>query len=348
LLEEWFCTFKEPLVSSRTAEKIRNYMKNHIKPEFYGLEVQQIDFFRMQKFLNGIQKKGHCLETVKQIKQVLNQFYVQYIIKKGMVKKNPLDDVKIRTVERDDQEKETMALSPELRREVMAKVAGEPILKPILTTLLLTGIRPGELIALRWMDVDLENADVSVRLAAGREIEFDDEGNVTKRSQVISNTKTVLSVRSFKVAESVVMCLKEWLAYQLEQERKTGLNLTSKDCHVFCTNKGTMRSYSGLRTMLVRFLKRNNLSDKGINLYTFRHTFATVLLEERENPKIVSELMGHAKVLTTLTIYSHVLSKTVYKNTAQTLDRVSADVLAGGKKADAPYDGTPTLALSNA
>lgn len=55
---------------------------------------------------------------------------------------------------------------------------------------------------------------------------------------------------------------------------------------------------------------------------TLRHTFATMLLEERENPKIVSELMGHSKVLTTLSIYSHVISKSVYESTAKTLDRV--------------------------
>lgn len=332
LLEEWFYTFKEPLVSSRTAEKLRNYIKNHIKPEFGDFEAKHIDFFRMQKFLNGMLKKGHCLETAKQIKQLLNQFYTQYLIKQGIVKVNPLDDVKIRTIERNDQEKETMALSPELRREVMIAVADNPVLKPILVTLMLTGMRPGELIALRWMDVNLENSDISIRLAASREIEFDEEGNVINRRQVISNTKTVLSVRSFKVAESVVECLKTWFAYQTEQQKRTGINLTSKDCHVFCTNKGTMRSYYGLRSMLIRFLRRNNLNGYDISFYTFRHTFATMLLEERENPKIVSELMGHAKVLTTLSIYSHVVSKTVYENTASTLDRVYSNVLADNEK----------------
>ena len=67
-----------------------------------------------------------------------------------------------------------------------------------------------------------------------------------------------------------------------------------------------------------------------------------MLLEERENPKIVSELMGHAKVLTTLSIYSHVISKTVYEDTALTLDRVYLNALNGNEKVDMPSDDTST------
>ena len=109
---------------------------------------------------------------------------------------------------------------------------------------------------------------------------------------------------------------------------------------MFCTKKGTMRTYYGLRSILVRFLARNNLDGHDICLYTFRHTFATILLEERENPKIVSELMGHAKVLTTLSIYSHVISKSVYEDTAQTLDRAYINVLNGNELDDVPSDDT--------
>ena len=156
LLEDWFFTFKEPVVGSVTSEKIRNYMKNHIKPELGGIDVQHIDLFKMQRFFNSLAKKGLCLETVKHIRQILNQFYVHYVIKQGLVKENPIDSVQIRTVERDDSEKEKMALSPELRAEIMSKLENEPVLRPILTTLLLTGMRPGELIALRWRDVDLK------------------------------------------------------------------------------------------------------------------------------------------------------------------------------------------------
>jgi site-specific recombinase XerD len=87
-----------------------------------------------------------------------------------------------------------------------------------------------------------------------------------------------------------------------------------------------MRTYSGLRSLLKRFISSHGLQSEGISLYSFRHTFATILLEERENPKIVSALMGHAKVSTTLDIYSHVVSGEVYKDTAQKLDSVYSKI----------------------
>lgn len=74
-----------------------------------------------------------------------------------------------------------------------------------------------------------------------------------------------------------------------------------------------MRTYSGLRSQLRRFIISHGLQSEGISLYIFRHTFATMLLEARENPKIVLALMGHAKTSTTLNIYSHVVSSEVYK-----------------------------------
>ena len=85
------------------------------------------------------------------------------------------------------------------------------------------------------------------------------------------------------------------------------------------TENGELRTYWGLRSMLTRFIKRHGLEGEGISLYTFRHTFATYLLEQRENTKIVASLMGHKKVSTTLDLYSHVVDRAVYKETAQTL-----------------------------
>jgi site-specific recombinase XerD len=87
-----------------------------------------------------------------------------------------------------------------------------------------------------------------------------------------------------------------------------------------------MRTYSGLRSLLERFKRKHKLQDEGISYYTFRHTFATVLLEQRENTKIVANMMGHTKVSTTLDLYSHVVDNSVYKQTAQTLDKVYAKI----------------------
>jgi RHS repeat-associated protein len=115
LMEEWYLTFKEPTVKSRTSEKLRGYMKNHIKLEFGKLDVEQIDTFRVQRFANGMLKRGTCMTTVQQIKNLMNQFYKEYIMKMKLVHENPLDDVKIKSVGNNDQDRDSLALAPELR-----------------------------------------------------------------------------------------------------------------------------------------------------------------------------------------------------------------------------------------
>ena len=74
--------------------------------------------------------------------------------------------------------------------------------------------------------------------------------------------------------------------------------------------------------MLERFIKRFKLEAEEISLYTFRHTFATMLFEKREHPKVVSVLLGHSKISTTLDLYSHVIDKDIFDETAQTLDDI--------------------------
>ena len=88
------------------------------------------------------------------------------------------------------------------------------------------------------------------------------------------------------------------------------------------TKTGEMRTYSWLRSLLRRFIDKHGLHGEGITLYTLRHTFATILLEQRENPKIVMKLMGHMKIKTTLDPYSHVVDDKVYEQTAHALDGV--------------------------
>lgn len=146
-------------------------------------------------------------------------------------------------------------------------------------------------------------------------VNFDDDGNVISRSETIGQTKTKKGVRSFTIPNEVVNVLIVWRQYCKENSIKSEF--------VFPNIKtGKMRTYTSLRSLLRRFIKKHNLQDENITLYTFRHTFATILLEQRENPKIVAELMGHEDASTTLDFYSHVVSGQVYEQTAQTLDNV--------------------------
>jgi integrase len=196
-----------------------------------------------------------------------------------------------------------------------------PIMKPVLITGTFTGLRPQEVIALKWSNIDFDHLTLSVKKAIKRVVEFDEDWNVVSRGVKIGATKTKKSVRTILMPNAVVETLRDWRLYCQQNKIQSEFVFPN-------TKTGEMRTYSGLRSLFRRFIAKHNLQDEGITLYTLRHTFATLLLEQRENPKIVSELMGHTKVKTTLDLYSHVVDDTVFAQTAQTLDKVYGNLVS--------------------
>ena len=317
LVSEWFDLFVAPTIASSTEETRRLMLKNHIYKAFGAMEIQHVDAVKLQRFFNGKVKSGMAADTINKMKNQLNNFF-DYAVKKHYVSANPVTEVVIRkgTNNHDDNEK---ALRQEIRQDVFELVMENTLLKPIIITFTFTGLRPQELIALKWENVDLEAKTIAVKKAVKRTVSFDDSGNVVSHGAAIGATKTPKSVRTIVIPDIVVTVLKEWQLYC------KGEKLHSE--FVFPNTKtGGIRSYSGLRCLLTRFIKKHGLEDENITLYTFRHTFATMLLEQRESPKIVAQLMGHTKVSTTLDIYSHVVSTTVYEKTAQTLDGIYTEI----------------------
>ena len=317
LFAEWFDLFVVPNLASITEESRRGLLKTHVYPVFEKYDVQDIDTVKLQKFFNDKVKLGLCTDTISKTKNLLNNFFT-YATRNHFININPMLDIKIKYKRNDSGEKQK-ALRQEIRQQVFAWVSENPILKPIVITFAFTGLRPQELIALEWKTVNFANRTLSVTQAINKQAEFDDEGNVISRSAVVGKTKTKKSVRTIIMPDAVMAVLREWLTYCEEN------NINST--YVFPNTKtGELRTYSGLRSMLERFVKSHKLQDEHITLYTFRHTFATVLLEERENPRIVADLMGHVKASTTLNIYSHVVNNSVYEETAQTLDGVFSKI----------------------
>jgi len=315
LCMEWYDLFEAPRLADATVENRRRMMKLHIFAAFGRYDVKDIDENKLQRFFNAKAKSGLSSDYIGKMKYLLNNFF-RYATKKHYVGINPMIDVV--TVKNDSsisKDRSGMALKPELRQAVLDMVENHKLLKPILITCTLTGLRPQEVLALTWDNIDFTNKTLSVKKAVNKKYQFDADWNVIARSAEVGKTKTPKSVRCIAMPEIVAYVLNEWLLTCKESGLKSDFVFPN-------TKTGKLRTYSGLRSLLERFKKRHKLQDEGISMYTLRHTFATILLEERENPKIVAELMGHTKVSTTLDLYSHVVSNAVYTVTAQTLDGV--------------------------
>lgn len=319
LCEEWFDLVEAPGLASITVANRRSLLRTHIIKEFGTYDLQQIDSTMIQRFFNS-KSQGHAADTVRKLKGLLANFF-KYAVKKHYIATNPMSDVVVK-YPKSNKASTAKPLSKDLRLQVFQEVTANPVLHPILVTFALTGLRPQELIVLTWDNVDLSNRILSVKCALNRTVEFDEDGNTVSKGVKIGDTKTKYSIRTILLPQAVVTALIEWQTYCKNNSIVSEYVFPSTDKKV----KGKMRTYAGLRSLLNRFISSHGLQNERISLYTFRHTFATVLLEARENPKIVAALMGHAKASTTMNIYQHVVSSDIYEETAATLDGVYSKI----------------------
>jgi integrase len=158
-----------------------------------------------------------------------------------------------------------------------------------------TGLRQGELLALKWEDLNLEERTLQVRRTVTK-----DGGKLE-----IGPTKTAKGRRTVKLTRDATEALRRHLTRQLEEIDGLG-DYFQQNGLVFCTSKGTLINPTNLRKRSFAPL----LAKAGLPHMTFhqlRHTAATILLLKNVNPKIVSEMLGHASIAITLDTYSHVL-----------------------------------------
>ncbi|MBS4103882.1 tyrosine-type recombinase/integrase [Tsukamurella paurometabola] len=158
-----------------------------------------------------------------------------------------------------------------------------------------TGMRRSELLGLRWSDVDLTAGRIQVRRALDTARPGEVKGTKSNRARVVD------------IDPGTVTVLRRW-------RRERGgitLELTKADAFVFGTATGAARCPVSTSEMFARRITRARAALGAdalptMKLHGLRHTHATILLEAGENPKVVSERLGHASVSFTLTVYAHV------------------------------------------
>ena len=168
-------------------------------------------------------------------------------------------------------------------------------LETLLTLALTTGMRRGELLALRWQDIDFDNKYLQVCRSVRREV---------KRGLVVNEPKTQAGRRKIVFSPFLIEVLKQHRISQLEAHLQAGIAWEDHGL-VFCTKRGKLLDPTH---MLVMFKKL--LQDVGLprmRFHDLRHSAATLLLAMGVHVKVVQELLGHSNITTTLNTYSHVL-----------------------------------------
>lgn len=195
---------------------------------------------------------------------------------------------------------EIKPLSPEQVQQFLAATVGHR-LEALFVLALATGMRRGELLALKWQDINFATGTLQVRrILTHMPAKLNGKGGYVE-----AEPKTEKSRRNIAIASFALEKLKQHRVRQLEEKLKAGPAWTDNDL-VFCSTVGGHLHTS--RILFAQFkglLKKAGLPD--IRFHDLRHSSATMLLSIGVHPKVVQEILGHSQISMTMDIYSHVL-----------------------------------------
>lgn len=288
-IDTWLEAAARPRIRPKTYRSYEQLVRLYIKPTLGELMLPQVTPEKVQVLYNRMGDDGLSPRTVRYTHSVLRSA-LQQAVKWGKIHRNPADLVDLPRHER----KEMRALSPEeAARFIKATVYSK--YKALLSLLITTGVRPGEAYGLKWGDVDLAGKKISINRTLSR----------SGKGWSLEEPKTARSRRSIPIPPSVVSDLREHKREQAAVKLKAGGEYNDQG-FVFATSTGEPLHERNIISKHFKPLLRDaGLPD--IRIYDLRHTCATLLLAAGENPKVVSERLGHASVTLTLDTYSHVL-----------------------------------------
>jgi integrase len=298
-LDQWLESAAKPRVSARTAYHYAALLRRYIREPLGHKRLEKLQALDIQRVYGGMLSRGLSARVVRHTHSALRNALGQ-AVKWGIIYRNPATLVELPKVPH----KERRVLSPEEAQKFL-KAADIMPKGLIFEFALLTGMRPEEYLALQWKDVDLERGTAQVRRALVRH----------KGSWSFEETKTAKSRRTITLPAPLIRKLIVHKRSQSEWRLKLGSEWQAHDL-VFCSETGTPLSIPNLTYRYFRpILVKAELLQ--IRLYDLRHSCATLLLIAEENPKVVSERLGHSTVVLTLDTYSHVLPTMQEKATAR-------------------------------
>ena len=283
-LTRWLSDSVRGTVQGSTYRSYGRVVDGHLVPGVGRVKLAKLRPDHIRRLYRSMLDAGKATRTVQYAHALLKRALAQAVMD-GLIPRNAAEAVRPPKLKRD----EIQPLNADQVRALLD--ASDERSRALYTVAVRTGMRPGEILALRWSDVDLEAGTVQINRALS-EGEF-------------STPKTPRSRRRISLSPATVAALKAHRKRQLE-ERIAKAGLWEDHGLVFPSSVGTPKSQRNLNREFKNAAKRAGLPDH-FKLYDLRHTCATLLLARNVHPKYVQELLGHASIALTLDTYSHVI-----------------------------------------
>jgi len=298
LVERWLPTVETQLRPS-TYESYRQNIVNHVVPALGSVPLQHLQPEDLDEFYAGLLTSGRrnggggglSVKTVRNVHGTLRKALAD-AHRKGTVNRNVADLADPPKVASRPKPEMTV-WTPEQLREFLGDVESER-LYPAVYLAANTGMRRGEVLGLRWQDVDLERARLSVQKALTSVLYKLD----------LADVKTDTGRRTIDLDPRTVAVLRGWRKRQLEERVLAGLRPEDAEL-VFAHPDGAPIHPDYFSQWFDRRVAKSEVPR--IRLHDLRHTHATILLKASVPAKVVSERLGHANVAFTMNVYQHVL-----------------------------------------
>lgn len=292
-LERWLEGSVRGSVWHTTYRDYKGHVKNHIAPEIGRLKLSKLTATHVQALYRKKLDSGLAPRTVQYIHATLHKALDQ-AVKWRLVPYNVSDAATKPRQQRS--ERDALTLRQVFDFLDVAREAQDRF-EALYAVAVFTGMRPGEMLALRWSDLILDGLEPVARVR--RSLSKDDEGR-----PVFKSTKTEKG-RSVSLLPEVVEALKAHRKRQAE-ERLRYSGLWQDQDLVFPSETGGPMNWDNLVHRNLKPLMRKAGLPEGTRPYDLRHTFATLMLEQGENPKVVQDALGHSRIMHTMDTYSHV------------------------------------------
>lgn len=313
----WLFTYRKNDLKPSSFERYEGIYRNYIDNNNIGnIKLKDLRSTPLQNYYNSlVAEESKTPATIKSINKCLKSCLSQ-AIKEGYILKNyacfvnlpkaPITDNNIINAFTLDEQQIFM-------REAMKNNKGI-----FYVFALGTGLRLGEILALKWSDISFNNKSVNVNKSIKETYTFDEN---EKRNYTIveQEPKTKKSYRTVPLNDNLLELLKDHKKKQVIEHEKNEDVYIDKFL-VFATPAGNYLGFSNIRKIFKKIIDKynNSLDDEDkkkkslpdIRIHDLRHTFATRLFENDVAPRTVQEFLGHADITTTMNIYTHVMKET--------------------------------------
>lgn len=301
-LTRWLEDNVRPSVRRRTYDNYESMVRVRLVPHIGGIKLRKLNPASIQKMYTDLSESGLSPRSVHHTHRALHKA-MKHALRQGMIARNPCEAVDPPRA----QGSEMKTLSSEQVGILLSGTEGQRF-HALYVLAVTSGLRMGELLGLRWSDVEFDNRRLMVRRSLQK----------TKDGFAFVEPKTAKSRRTVMLTDRALSALRTHRQHQLEDRLALGPAWEDQDL-VFTSEIGGPMDPGNCAAIFKRALRRLELPD--IRFHDLRHTCASLLLSAGTHPKVVSEMLGHSTIVLTLDTYSHVIP-VMHSEAAETMERI--------------------------